>query len=88
MKTAEEWRTEYKAERRAFLDEKITERKLTFLNGDLIRAIQLDALKHAAQCCIEYASAMRGAHVNTNTSSSEIRRLILVKAQGLSKEVV
>lgn len=41
MKTCEQWIREYESERHSY------ERKLMFSNGDLIRAIQLDALKEA-----------------------------------------
>lgn len=46
-----------------------------------IQAIQLNALKAAAEKCREYANTMRGAHVNTNDSSSTIRHAILSLAK-------
>jgi hypothetical protein len=55
MKTVSEWITQYKAERRLFLDGKISQeqRKLTFRTGDLVKAIQLDAWKQGASDIID-----------------------------------
>jgi hypothetical protein len=40
-------------------------------------SIRDEAFREAAELCVEYAKLMRGAHVNTNTSSSDIKRCIL-----------
>ena len=50
MKTAEQWKEEYNNDR--FLNEE--PRKLSFRTGDLVRAIQADALRHAADIAAQF----------------------------------
>ncbi len=69
MKSAEEWI-------RDFVE--------VFLIPTDIEAVQRDArisaFEEAAAECLTYAGIMHGAHVNTNDSSSAIRKAILTLA--------
>ncbi len=49
MKTAGEWISEYAIDKGRVLNKTTTERKLKFGNGDLVRAIQADALSEAVE---------------------------------------
>jgi hypothetical protein len=59
-KSAEEWIGIYKAERRQFLDGKLSDdkRRYKWLNGDLLKKVQANTMREAAKIAVNRMSPM------------------------------